>query len=105
MSSTLSDQKTSTNQNKQQLELRLAQAIPGDSPLNPIDFADIAANAPKGKEPKGLRVERRLLKKTEALRENTNLSFNEYVETALQYFNACYKQHLVSQANSTGDSA
>ena len=105
MVSSLSNQK-STGKGRQQLEIGYAKPIQGNSPFNPVDFEAIAANAPKGKEPKSLRVEKRLLMKTEALREQTNLSFNEYVETALTYFNACLDQHLVAQSTEqTGDTA
>lgn len=104
MVSALSDQEY-TDPSKQQMEMRFAQPIQDDSPLNPVDFAAIAASTPRGKEPKSLRVEKRLLTKTEALRGKTNLSFNEYVETALLYFNACLDQHLTTQTEQTRDSA
>lgn len=97
----------SADQDNQQIKVGSTSPIQGDSPLNPVDFEMIAANAPKGKEPKSLRVERKLLKKTEALRGQTNLSFSEYVETALLYFNACLDQHLttVQSTEQTGDKA
>ena len=81
------------------------KAIRLDSTSNPIDFAAIAADVPKGKEAKSLRVERRLLSKTEQLRGQTNLNFSEYVETALTYFNACLAEHLSQQEEKRSDSA
>ena len=105
MVSSLSNPKF-TGKSRKQIEIGHTEPIQGNSPFNPVDFAAIAADVPKGKEPKSLRVERRLLMKTEALREHTNLSFNEYVETALTYFNACLDQHLIAQSTEeTGDTA
>ena len=83
--------------------MSFAQSIESNSHLNPVDFAAIAADAPKGKESKSLRVERQLLSRTEALRGQTNLNFSEYVETALTYFNACLADHLSEQENQAND--
>ncbi|MEO0704408.1 MAG: hypothetical protein AAF050_01955 [Cyanobacteria bacterium J06649_5] len=98
--------KSATTKNKtEQLAMGFTSPVKGGSKSNPIDFDAIAADAPKGKEPKSLRVEKRLLLKTESLRGKTNLSFNEYVETALQYFNACLDEHYSTQAEQTKDPA
>ena len=75
------------------------------SSSTPVDFAAIAADAPKGKESKSLRVEKQLLSRTEALRGQTNLNFSEYVETALTYFNAHLADHLSEQENQTNGAA
>jgi len=104
MVSSLTDKK-STHLGGQQLEVDSTKLIQSDSPLNPVDLDLIDVNAPRGKEPKSLRVERKLLKNTEEMREKTNLSFSEYVETALLYFNACLDQHFttVQSTEQTGD--
>lgn len=101
MSSALSKPKSAKA--PQQLTTGLAEPVRENSSSNPVDFAAIAADAPKGKESKSLRVERQLLSRTEALRGQTNLNFSEYVETALTYFNACLADHLSEQENQAKD--
>lgn len=103
MSSALSKPKSAKAAPQQQLAIGLAEPVRENSSSNPVDFAAIAADAPKGKESKSLRVERQLLSRTEALRGQTNLNFSEYVETALTYFNACLADHLSEQENQAND--
>lgn len=105
MTSALSQLASTKTNAQQQLSMNLAKPINGNSHSNPVDFEAISADTPKGKSPKSLRVEKHLLLKTEALREKTNLSFNEYVETALTYFNACLDEHYSTEAEQKKDPA
>lgn len=105
VSSALSKPKSTRARSQKQLTMGLNQTIQRNSASNPVDFAAIAADIPKGKESKSVRIEKPLLSKTEALREQTNLNFSEYVETALTYFNACFTNHLSDQESQTNDAA
>ena len=104
MSSALSKPKPAKT-SSQQMAMGLTGHVRRKSSVPPVDFDAIAADAPKGKESKSLRVEKQLLSRTEALRGQTNLNFSEYVETALTYFNAHLADHLSEQENQTSDAA
>ena len=101
----MSKLKSTKTESKNQLSMGFAQAIRGISTANPINFDAIAADAPRGKESKSLRVEKQLLSTTEALREKTNLNFSEYVEAALAYFNASFSEHLSEKERQANEPA
>jgi hypothetical protein len=105
MTSALSKAKSTSQDQNQQRIPGLPKAIEGQSFNNPVNVGAIRAEVKRAKKPKGLRVEEYLLDETEALREQTNLNFSEYVETALLYFNAYLGHHLSTQSNETNDAA
>jgi hypothetical protein len=86
-------------------QIAMSFAVLNQEKQPPVDFKAIAASTPKGKESKSFRVERRLLSRTEELREHTNLNFSEYVETALEYFNACLADHISKSESQASDAA
>ena len=79
--------------------------IPAQSSSSPVDFDSIRASVSRAKKCKSLRLEEHLLLTTEELREHTNLNFNEYVEAALEHFNACFEKYLAQNGGSTQDAA
>lgn len=105
---TLSRTKSTAQRNRQGTGLDLTYPGPENSSASSVDLEAITAEPSKEsttKKSKSLRVERQLLSKTEELREQTNLNFSEYVETALRHFNDYLDQHLSAQSRQTDDAA
>jgi hypothetical protein len=105
MTSALSKTTSTSQGQSQQMISGFPDPVKDRSFNSPVNLGAIAADIERGKQPKGLRVEKYLLAETEALRGKTNLNFNEYVETALLYFNAYLSQHLSAQSNQTDNAA
>jgi hypothetical protein len=108
MTSALSKTTSTSQGQSQQMISGFPEPVEDRSFNSPVNLGAISADIGKvkqPKQPKGLRVEQDLLAETEALRGKTNLNFNEYVETALLYFNAYLSQHLSAQSNQTDNAA
>ena len=109
MTSTAVSRTKSTNQDKKrQIVSDLSEPLSKASSVDSVNLAEITGERHKestAKKSKSLRVERHLLSRTEELRGHTNLNFNEYVETALRYFNDCLDQQLSEQSQKTNDAA